>query len=187
MEFVLASASPRRQEILKSIDVSFIVDPADIDESEEPIHPINSYPVRLARKKAMKIAKKHPDAVVMGCDTIITIDDEIFGKPKDREDAFRILKKLSGRVHKVITGICLWRSDVITTFSVETKVTFFELTDDRINSYLDEGEWKDKAGAYSIQGNGGYLASEIVGDIYNVVGLPRRRLRKEIESFMNIS
>lgn len=187
MEFILASASPRRQEILKSIGVSFTVEPANIDESKDPISPIESYAARLARKKAMTVAKKHPEDSVIGCDTIVTIDGEVLGKPKDRADAFNTLKKLSGKEHRVITGVCLCRSDVIVTFSVETKVCFYKLTDDRINSYLDEDEWKDKAGGYAIQGKGADLVSKIEGDIYNVIGLPRRRLKEEIESFMNIS
>ncbi len=187
MEFILASASPRRREILEAMGVSFTVEPADIDESKEPVSPIESYAARLAEKKAMKVAKKHKEASVIGCDTIVTIDGEVLGKPKDREDAFSTLKKLSGREHKVITGVCLCRSDVMVTFSVETKVSFYKLTDDRINSYLDEDEWKDKAGGYAIQGKGADLVSKIEGDIYNVVGLPKRRLKKEIESFMNIS
>lgn len=187
MEFILASASPRRREILKSIGVSFTVEPANIDESKEPISPVESYAVRLARKKAIAVSKKHPDVSVIGCDTIVTIGGEVLGKPKDRADAFNILKKLSGREHRVITGVCLCRGDVIVKFSVETKVNFYKLTDDKINSYLDEDEWKDKAGGYAIQGKGADLVAKIDGDIYNVIGLPKSRLKEEIESFMNIS
>lgn len=187
MEFILASASPRRREILEAMGVSFTVEPANIDELKEPIFPIESYAARIAEKKANTIAKKHPEDSVIGCDTIVTIDGEVLGKPKDREDAFSTLKKLSGREHKVITGVCLCRNDVIVTFSVETKVTFYKLTDDRINSYLDEDEWKDKAGGYAIQDKGADLVSKIDGDIYNVIGIPKSRLKKEIESFMNIS
>ena len=186
MDVILASASPRRRELLETIGVSFVVEPADIDELNEPVCPIESYAVRLAEKKAIKVAGKHPAALVIGCDTIVTIGCEVLGKPKDRTDAFNTLKKLSGREHSVITGVCLCRSNVIATFSVETRVSFNNLTDNMINGYLDEDEWKDKAGGYAIQGKGAGLVSKIDGDIYNVIGLPISRLKKEMECFMNI-
>lgn len=179
---ILASASPRRQELLKNIFEEFEIMPADIDESVDDSIAVEERPELIARKKAEHIAKDHPDSLVIGCDTAVIADGEMLGKPSDRADAERMLRMLSGREHKVITGCCLCRNGAEKSFSVTTIVRFYELTDDEIESYLSTDEWRDKAGAYGIQGAAGLFAEGINGDYNNVVGLPCARLNREVRS-----
>lgn len=183
MRTILASASPRRQELLRLITDTFEVHPVDADETLPAGMPVDLAPSFLADVKAQAAAKDFPDALVIGCDTIVTLDDEIMGKPRDREDAFRMLRRLSGETHTVMTGTALYLNGKSTVFTVETKVTFYELTDDEINAYLDTGEPFDKAGAYGIQGKGSLLVQRIEGDYFNVVGLPVAALSRAIAQF----
>ncbi len=183
MKTILASASPRRQELLRLITDTFEVHPVDADETLPAGMPVDLAPSFLADVKAQAAAKDFPDALVIGCDTIVTLDDEIMGKPRDREDAFRMLRRLSGETHTVMTGTALYLNGKSTVFTVETRVTFYELTDDEINAYLDTGEPFDKAGAYGIQGKGSLLVQRIEGDYFNVVGLPVAALSRAIAQF----
>ncbi len=183
MKTILASASPRRQELLRLITDTFEVHPVDADETLPAGMPVDLAPSFLADVKAQAAAKDFPDALVIGCDTIVTLDDEIMGKPHDREDAFRMLRRLSGETHTVMTGTALYLNGKSTVFTVETRVTFYELTDDEINAYLDTGEPFDKAGAYGIQGKGSLLVQRIEGDYFNVVGLPVAALSRAIAQF----
>ncbi len=186
MRTILASASPRRQELLRLITDTFEVHPVDADETLPAGMPVDLAPSFLADVKAQAAAKDFPDALVIGCDTIVTLDDEIMGKPRDREDAFRMLRRLSGETHTVMTGTALYLNGKSTVFTVETKVTFYELTDDEINAYLDTGEPFDKAGAYGIQGKGSLLVQRIEGDYFNVVGLPVAALSRAIAQFRRV-
>lgn len=177
---VLASASPRRQELLRNAGMVFIVQPADIDES--PLQ--NELPrvcaERLARGKALEVAKLRPGDTVLGADTIVVVDRVMLGKPRDAADAARMLRSLSGRTHQVITGVCLIgpqapgktaqrREDVR---SESTSVTMCELSDEEISAYVATGDPMDKAGAYGIQGIASRWIPRIDGDYSNVVGLP---------------
>lgn len=183
-KIILASASPRRQELLKYIVPAFEIIPADVDETlSAEIIPEKSAEF-LAAKKARHIAKKYPDCTVIGSDTVVIIDDIILGKPADKSDAERMLKLLSGRTHKVITGVCLARGEASDSFSCETKVEFYPLSDEEILGYISTGEPMDKAGAYGIQGYGSVLVKGIEGDFFNVMGLPVAMLKRRLDVFL---
>lgn len=184
MEVVLASASPRRRELLGRLTDAFTVDAADVEEVLPEGLPLTKGPEYLAELKCAAVAKRHPDALVIGSDTGVFIGEKMLGKPHSREEAFAMLRGLSGQSHAVITGCCLMKNGRIRTFSEKTLVTFFPLTDAQISAYLDTGEYRDKAGAYGIQGEGALLAEGIAGCYYNVMGLPVSRLAREIEDFL---
>lgn len=180
---ILASGSPRRQELLKLVYDEFEVIPSDIDESLDIGGSIERYPEILAEKKACCVAKNAAaDDIVIGCDTGVFIDGEMLGKPQSESEAFAMIKRLSGRTHSVITGCCVISSGVKISFSQTTQVSFYDLSDREIADYVATGEPMDKAGAYGIQGLGALLVNEISGDFYNVVGLPISRLRREIDN-----
>ncbi|HET9406648.1 MAG TPA: Maf family protein [Candidatus Sulfotelmatobacter sp.] len=186
---VLASASPRRQELLRNAGISFSVHPADIDETPRPGESAKDCAERLAREKALAIASSHPEDDILGADTIVVVGNEILGKPLDAADAWRMLRLLSNRTHEVITGVCLVKpveGKRVTTSgngpasekrqeqigSETTRVTMCEITDDEIRDYVATGEPMDKAGAYAIQGLASRWIPRIEGDYSNVVGLP---------------
>lgn len=181
---ILASASPRRQELLKLIFNSFDIIPADIDENISDDTPIDLRPEKIAERKAFHIAASHPDSVVIGCDTAVIADEIMLGKPEDERDAIKMLKMLSGRVHKVITGNCLVYRGRVKSFSVVTEVEFYDLDDEEIDSYIATGDWRDKAGAYGIQGKAGLFVKRINGDYNNVVGLPCAELSRQLTNFL---
>ena len=180
---ILASGSPRRQELLKLVTENFEICPVDADETLPAGMPVEMASAFLADLKAKSCAKLFPDAIVIGCDTVVILEDEIMGKPKDREDAFRMLRKLSGEVHSVMTGVSLYYNTQTTVFTTETRVEFYTLSDAEINAYLDTGEPFDKAGAYGIQGKGSLLVRGIEGDYFNVVGLPVASLARNLKQF----
>jgi septum formation protein len=171
---VLASASPRRQELLRNAGISFVVQPADVDETPIAGESARDCAERLAREKAFAVSRVRPRDLVLGADTVVAVDDAILGKPADAEDAARMLRLLSGRVHRVITGVCLVCPDdgETRTASETTLVTMSELSDDEIRDYVATGEPMDKAGAYAIQGRASRWIPRIEGDYSNVVGLP---------------
>jgi septum formation protein len=178
---ILASASPRRQELLRNAGIPFSVQPADIDETPHAGESPRDCAERLAEEKAVVISKKCPRDFVLGADTIVVVDETVLGKPRDVDDALRILRLLSGRAHIVITGVCLVEpaasgqlpvASKITTASETTQVTFCKLSDDEIREYVATGEPMDKAGAYAIQGAASRWIPRIEGDHSNVVGLP---------------
>lgn len=176
-DIILASASPRRQEILSLTGLSFKVIPSDFDESGVVQWPPEEHVVQSATGKAMDIALRIKEGVVIGADTVVVADNTILGKPFDSKEAIRMLRLLSGRSHYVYTGLCvIKRCDGRTTQSlqnyVKTEVIFGELTDEIIRAYVATGEPLDKAGAYGIQEMGSVLVESIVGDYFNVVGLP---------------
>ncbi len=185
MKIILASASPRRQELLKRLYSDFVLEPADIDESlPEDISP-EFAPVFLAAQKAQAIASRHPEDMVIAADTVVVCDHRIMGKPIDENDAREMLKTLSGRTHKVITGCCIQIGKQSTAFSEESYVTFYPLDENEIEEYLSSGEPMGKAGAYGIQGLGAFLVQKIEGDFYNIVGFPIARLRREIRDLLS--
>jgi septum formation protein len=175
---VLASASPRRQELLRNAGIAFTVQPADVDETPLPGEPPRECAERLARDKALAVWRLRPQDVVLGADTIVVVDEAILGKPIDAADAARMLRQLSGRVHRVITGVCVveaagtGENRELRTASETTLVTMNQLSDDEIRDYVATGEPMDKAGAYAIQGMASRWIPRIEGDYSNVVGLP---------------
>ncbi|MDE7122461.1 MAG: Maf family protein [Oscillospiraceae bacterium] len=185
MGIVLASGSPRRQELLKFITDDFELCPLSVDETLPEGMPVEVAAMFLADKKAKAGAELFPDQIVIGCDTIVILDDEIMGKPKDRDDAFAMLRRLSGETHTVMTGVALYYGTKSSVFTAETQVTFYELSDEEIHAYLDTGEPFDKAGAYGIQGKGALLVRYIEGDYFNVVGLPIAALSRNLKQFEN--
>ena len=192
-EFVLASASPRRKELLKvmGLDFDIVVSNADEDSISKDI-PVELYVQELALLKAGAAAKevlKNKNIVVISADTIVTLDGEILGKPADSEAAYKMLRNLSGRVHEVYTGYCVMRiADGKTVCnSVRTSVHFKEIDDEKINAYISSGEPMDKAGAYGIQGRGTLLINKIDGDYFNVVGLPISALADTLEREFEIN
>jgi septum formation protein len=176
---VLASASPRRQDLLRNAHISFAVQPADIDETPRPVENPREYAERLAREKALAVWQTRPQDVVLGADTIVVVDETILGKPADAADATRMLRALSDRTHRVITGVCIvWPGKLrkedrqLKTASETTLVTFNKLSEEEIQEYISTAEPMDKAGAYAIQGIASRWIPRIEGDYSNVVGLP---------------
>ena len=185
MKIILASASPRRRELMRYITEDFEAVSTDCDETlPEKIEPTAASEY-LAVLKAKAASEKYPDCIVIGCDTTVICDGEILGKPRDRAQCIADISKLSGRTHQVVTGCCIIKAGKVSSFSEVTDVTFRKLTDTEIEAYADTDEPYDKAGGYGIQGLGSALISHIDGDFFNVVGLPVGRLFnkiKEVES-----
>ena len=173
-QLILASKSPRREFLLKQAGIKFSVIPSEIDESSIQISSPEQYAKQLALEKAKYIADRNPKAWVIGADTIVVIDGEVLGKPISDEDARRMLRKLSGHTHQVITGYCILCQSLsrLNNEAVTTDVTFKHLTEDEIDWYIRSGEPFDKAGAYAIQGMGAFIVKSINGSYTNVVGLP---------------
>lgn len=184
MKIILASASPRRKELMNMITSDFSVICSDVDETVPDYILPEEAPRFLADLKASAVAAEHPDAIVIGCDTSVFSQGEMLGKPADAKDAARMLRMLSNSEHKVITGCCICRGDKKVFFDRATKVRFFALTEREIQEYIATGEPLDKAGAYGIQGKGSLLVSEIEGDYFNVVGLPVSLLKRELDKFI---
>ena len=170
-DFILASASPRRREILNMIGLKFRVVVSNVREQDYDLPP-DELVCALARDKAEAVFADNPDSVVLAADTVVWIDNKILGKPQNRDDAVSMLKLLSGRRHEVYTGYCVLSRDYTACDYVRTSVYFKELSRDIINFYIDTGEPFDKAGGYGIQGKGALLVERIDGDYLNVVGLP---------------
>jgi septum formation protein len=170
---ILASASPRRQELLREAGIPIEVHPAYIDEEQKEAEAPLNYVLRMAREKAEVIARKFPGCFVLGADTIVLIGNEVLGKPGDGEDAARMLRLLSGQEHSVTTAVSLISPSAQTnTRASTTKVSFRELAEEEIQQYIATGEPMDKAGAYAIQGGAGRWAIRMEGEFSNVVGLP---------------
>ncbi len=171
---ILASNSPRRHIFLKDLGLSFLVRPAELEESPGPAESPYDYVIRLAHEKAQTIANSDPDAWVLGADTTVVLAGTIMGKPRDSEDAERMLRTLAGKVHEVITGYCVCRArdSILAQRAVKSMVEFAGLSDEAIRAYVMTGESLDKAGGYAIQGHGGFLVARIQGSYSNVVGLP---------------
>jgi len=185
MSLILASASPRRKEIMQTAGLIFSIHVSDTDETLPDGIAASEAVTELSYRKALAVAKTHPDDTVIGADTVVTLDGKILGKPANTDDAKNMLRTLSGRTHKVFTGVCIIKGDCVNKFFEETDVTFFDLTDEEINAYVETNEPMDKAGAYGIQGKGCTLVKGICGDYFNVVGLPVARLVKELKNSEN--
>lgn len=179
---ILASKSPRRLELMKYITEDFIVKSADADETlPKGISPEEAV-LRLSAIKAEPF--RNDEDTVIGADTVVALGRKILGKPKNDDDARAMLRSLSGKTHSVFTGVTIIHSQESTSFAVQTKVSFYELSDDDIEQYIKTGEHRDKAGSYGIQGYGSLFVKEIKGDYFNVVGLPIGKLNKELKNFL---
>ena len=184
MKVILASASPRRKELITRLFEEYTVVPADIDETIPDEIGAEFAPVFLAAQKAQAISETNPNALIIAADTVVIADGEILGKPKDRSEAKQMLRFLSGKTHKVITGCCISKGTESCSFYEESYVTFYELSEKEIDEYVDQGLADGKAGAYGIQDNGALFVQKIEGDYYNIVGLPIARLNREIQQFL---
>ena len=182
-KIVLGSNSPRRRELLAGLDIEFEVQTIPgIDESFPKTLRPDEVPVYIARKKAEAyIPSMSADELLITADTIVWTFGEILGKPKDREDAISMLRKLSGRVHEVITGVCITTTEWQRSFAAQTEVRFSKLSEEEITYYIDKFQPMDKAGAYGIQGKCAIYIEGIEGDYNNVVGLPGARIYKELQ------
>ena len=175
MNVILASQSPRRKELLGLFRIPFTVRVADVDETMDPDKPVYEEVARITQAKA-EATPHEPGDVVIAADTIVVCDGQRLGKPTDEQDAYRMLRLLSGRDHQVMTGMCVLYNGKATTCTEVTDIHFRELSDREIFAYIRTGEPMDKAGSYGIQGGAALFAEKMAGDYYNVMGLPVCRL-----------
>ena len=186
-KIILASASPRRREILEKLGLDFEVSVSDADESkiDKNSIPVELYVQELALLKATAVAEKlkNKDALIISADTVVYLDGDILGKPRDDEAAVSMLSRLSNREHSVFSGICVMDARTLKSVCAreETKVFFKELSEEKIRNYVRTGEPSDKAGAYAVQGLGALFTERIEGDFFNVIGLPVKRLAEILE------
>ena len=179
---ILASASPRRKEILDEMGIDYVVEPSFYEENNAQDLPPDVLAERQARGKAAEVARRlSPKCPVLGADTIVVLDGKVLGKPKDKDDAARMLSMLSGRTHEVITGVAVVSGDTIDSSAAHTDVSFRTISEEDIAAYIETGEPMDKAGAYAIQGIGGRFVKDIRGSRSNVIGLPKRLTAKLLE------
>lgn len=183
MNLILASASPRRQALLRGLGLEFSIRCADIDETMDPARGAAAEVARVSRAKAEAVAADAGDAIVIAADTIVCVDDSILGKPSDAAQAAEMLRLLSGRAHQVRTGVTVRSAAKTRTEVVTTEVCFRSLSEAEIAAYIATGEPMDKAGAYGIQGLAAIFAEGIRGDYFNVMGLPLCRLSEMLREF----
>lgn len=183
---MLASMSPRRRELMHLLPVKFEVCAVDIDETIDKNKEPSANAMEIARLKAQAARELYDDAIIIGCDTVVAIGDKILGKPKDEDDAERILLELSGAEHSVYTGVCILNGEKTIQFYDSANVKMKELTDAEISWYIGTGEPMDKAGAYGIQGYGALFIERINGDYYSVVGLPVCKLNSELKNITQV-
>ncbi len=184
MDVILASASPRRRELMQLYNLPFCVKSADIDETMDLGNPPFDEVAKVSRRKAEALAARHPEAVVVAADTIVVVDGRILGKPKTCEEAAGMLRLLSGRNHQVMTGCTVMRGEAYESFTEVTELHFRALSDAEIARYVATGEPMDKAGAYGIQGGAALFCEKMQGDYYNVMGLPVCRLHGVLRRFI---
>ena len=182
MPLILASASPRRAELLRNAAIDFTVEPAHVAEQPFLNEKRVEYAQRLARDKARAVFARNPDSAVLGADTVVVVDEHLLEKPADQHDAARMLRLLSGRMHQVITGVCVLAPAFERTEAEITQVVFSTLSEDEIAYYVQTGEPMDKAGAYAIQGIASRWAERIEGCYFNVVGLPLPRAYRMLKA-----
>ncbi len=172
LRIILASQSPRRSDLLHLVHINHEVRPANVDETLAAGEAPRAYAERLAREKALAIAREQGDAVVVGADTIVVVDNDVLGKPSDAREAVAMLTRLSGRTHLVETAVAVVRDGAIVSGIEEVAVTFRQLSAAQIERYVETGEPLDKAGAYGIQGYGATIVQRVDGDYFAVMGLP---------------
>ncbi|RYE21785.1 MAG: septum formation protein Maf [Sphingobacteriales bacterium] len=183
-KIILASQSPRRKQLMEAAELDFEIVIADVDETNPEGMPGEQVPEHLARKKAAAIEANYPEALIIAADTVVLLDQEILGKPKDEEGAIHMLGQLQGRMHKVVTGVSMQKGDQQIGFSVTTQVYFRPLTTQQITHYVKQYKPYDKAGSYAIQEWIGMIGIEkIDGDYYNVMGLPIGDVVRRLNEF----
>lgn len=182
-KLILASGSPRRRELLRLYTTDFTVCASDFDESAVTAASPAQLVEQLARGKCLAVAAQHPGAVVIGCDTVVDVQGEVFGKPRDAADAKRMLRALSGAVHAVHTGVCISDGARTESFVDSCRVKFFPISEEEIAQYTATAEPYDKAGAYAIQGRAALWLDAIEGDYYTIMGLPLSRTVRLLERF----
>ncbi len=181
MPIILASQSPRRRELLSVVTRDFVVDPSHKKEDIIPGLTERQLPLHLARQKALDVSCRHTDDLVIGADTVVCVNGQVLGKPLDKQDAYHMLRLLSGQEHRVLTGVVFCRGQSVqTSFVQNTRVVFYPLDEKEILDYLETDEPYDKAGAYAIQGKGSLFVKAIYGDYYNVMGFPVARIAREL-------
>ncbi len=183
-QIILASQSPRRQELFKIFDLPFEIVEADIDETMDLSLPPHEEVMRLAYQKAQKVLTQNPDALVIGADTIVCNGDKILGKPENYEDAMQMLTGLSGTTHHVITAVSVQSAQIDQTFYDVNDIVMYELSSHEIEEYLATDEPWDKAGAYAIQGIGRLFIKEIRGDFHSIMGLPCAKLHRILKGVL---
>ena len=183
MNLILASGSPRRRELLSLYTTDFTVCVSDFDESTVQADTPAQLVEQLARGKCLAVSAQHPGAVVIGCDTVVDVNGEVFGKPHSTEDAKRMLRALSGATHEVHTGVCIAKGDRAEHFVDSCKVTFFPISEGEIDAYTATKEPYDKAGAYAIQGRAALWLDQLEGDYYTIMGLPVSRTARLLNRF----
>ena len=183
-QIVLASASPRRKDLLEEIGMDFIVHPSDFEEKDKHLTP-EELAIHNALGKAQNVARHYKNSIIIGVDTVVAFEEHQINKPKDKEDAKEILRLLSNTTHKVVSGLCVMDSEgkKVITIVETTLITMDRLDEEIIEGYVNSGEGEDKAAGYAIQGKGALFVKKIEGDYFNVVGLPIYRLRKILHKF----
>ena len=183
-KIILASQSPRRKQLLSLLNIQFEAIPADIEECIDLNNDLVKEIEKLSYQKANHIFKDHNDALVIGSDTIVKVNNEVLGKPRDVDDAKRMLRLLENNTHEVVTGVTIMNGEKIDTFSEIAKVTFYPMSDEEIDEYIKTNEPMDKAGAYAIQGIGAKFIKKIDGDFYTIMGLPIGELYHHLKKFI---
>lgn len=183
-QLVLASGSPRRKELLATLQIPFDIITADIDETIDHNKNLVDEIERLSFGKALAVFKEHKDQIIIGSDTIVTLNDHALGKPHSEEEAFAMLKELQGNMHEVITAVTILSKKSSETFSVVSKVQFYPMSDQEIKEYIATKEPLDKAGAYAIQGLGSKYIKGIIGDYYAIMGLPVAELYHRLVKYL---
>jgi septum formation protein len=184
-KIILASASPRRKELLEKIGLKFEVEPGDINEELQSDLPPQELAKKLSQEKALAVSKKYSDAIIIAADTIGVFEGKIVGKPRTSTEATKMLRMLNGKSHLVVTGFTIidTKTGKTVSKSVETTVYFRKLTEAEIDAYVKTGEPLDKAGGYALQGLGALIVEKITGDFYNVIGLPLSALVESLKTF----
>lgn len=181
---ILASKSPRRKELLELLKIPFEIIVSDIAENINYDNDLVKEIEKLSYQKAMSVFMNNKDALVIGADTIVKINNDVLGKPHSIEQARNMLRELSDNTHEVVTGVTILYQDKVETFSKVASVTFYPLTDDEIDEYINTNEPLDKAGSYAIQGDGAKFVKEINGDFYTIVGLPIAELYHRLKKYL---
>ncbi len=181
---ILASKSPRRRELMEMLKLPFEVIVSDIDERIDYDNDLVKEIESLSYRKAYAVYKDHQDALVIGSDTIVKIGNDVLGKPRSIEHARNMLKELSGRTHEVVTGVTIICNGQVETFSSVAEVTFYPMTEEEIDEYLETNEPMDKAGSYAIQGDAAKFIRSINGDYYTIVGLPIAELYHRLKKYL---
>ncbi|MBS1585411.1 MAG: septum formation protein Maf [Bacteroidetes bacterium] len=183
-KIILASQSPRRKQLMEAAELDFEIVIADVDETNPPGMPGEQVPEFLAKKKAAAIEHLHPDALIIAADTVVLLDHLILGKPVNEDDAIQMLTQLAGRMHQVVTGVCMQKGNKQVSFSITTEVHFRPLSSEQVKHYVSHYKPFDKAGSYAIQEWIGMIGIEkINGDYYNVMGLPIGEVVKRLGDF----